>query len=120
LVAVPVTHGTGSLKTARPEYYGYGQIREVFVMSPQAVLILSLAVVNLPVYYFLYRMLYRDAQEFVDALVFWFKPDLWSALNGEYWDDVWAEMKLGLFLTACSGTVMLEAWLVTTYVLTRA
>lgn len=88
-------------------------------MSPHAVLILSLAVVNIPVYYLLYRQFYQDAQEFIDAIRFWVKPDLWSLLDGEYWDDVWAEMKLGLFFTVCSGTVMAEAYLVSTYILTR-
>ncbi len=88
-------------------------------MSPHTVLVLSLAVVNIPAYYLLYRLFYRDAQEFIDAIWFWIKPDFWSLLDGEYWDDFWAEMKLGLFLTACSGTVMGEAYLVATYVLTR-
>ncbi len=88
-------------------------------MSPHAVLIVSLAVVNIPVYYFLYRMLYRDAQEFLDAIRFWVKPDLWSLLDGEYWDDLWAEMKLGVFVAGCSGAVMAEAYLVSTHILTR-
>ena len=88
-------------------------------MSPDAVLILSLAVVNIPVYYLLYRLIYRDAQEFLDAIYFWFKPDLWSWMDGEYWEDAWAEMKLGLFLAACSGMVTGEAYLVATYVLMR-
>jgi hypothetical protein len=90
-----------------------------FAMSPYAVLVLSLAVVNIPVYYLLYRLFYRDAQEFLDALYFWVKPDLWSWMDGEYWEDVWAEMKLGLFVAVCSGAVMGEAYLLSTYVLTR-
>ena len=86
-------------------------------MSPHNVLVLSLAVVNIPVYYLLYRLVYRDVQEFLDALYFWLRPDLWSLLDGEYWADFRAEMKLGLFVAVCSGTVMGEAWLLTTCVL---
>ena len=88
-------------------------------MSPHAVLVASLAVVNIPVYYLLFRVLYRDMQEFIDAVWFWLKPDLWSLLDGEYWDDFWAEMKLGMFVAACSGAVMGEAYLVSIYILTR-
>lgn len=88
-------------------------------MSPNAVLVLSLGVVNTPLYYLLYRLLYQDAQEFLDALYFWLKPDLWSLLDGEYWADFRAEMKLGLFVAVCSGTVMGEASLVTAYFLNR-
>jgi hypothetical protein len=88
-------------------------------MTPHAVLVASLAVVNIPVYYLLYRLFYRDFDEFMEAIRFWLKPDLWSWIDGEYWDDVMASMKLGIFFSLCSGAVMGEAYLVATYLLTR-
>lgn len=89
-------------------------------MSPTPVLIATFAVVNIPVYYLLYRLLYRDFDEFMEAIRFWIKPDLWSLIDGEYWDDVLASMKLGIFFALCSGAVMGEAYLVATYIVARA
>jgi hypothetical protein len=64
-----------------------------------------LRVVNIPIYILIGRVFFKDWGEFGEAIVFWFKPDLFSALSGEYWDDWWAEMKLGIFIAASAYCV---------------
>ena len=72
------------------------------------VLLATLAVLNAPLYYLAYRVIFKDWEEFTEALWFWLKPDLWSALRGELFEDWWAEIKLGFLFAACSGAVCLE------------
>lgn len=45
----------------------------------------------------LFYLLFGDWEEFVECVRFWFTPELWSALKGEWHDDVWAEIKLLIF-----------------------
>ena len=63
---------------------------------------------NIPVYYGLYRLLFRDSDELFDAIIYWFTPGMWSWFDGELRDDMWAEFKLGVYLAVCSGCVYLE------------
>ena len=60
-----------------------------------------LAVANIPLYVVVGSCFFKDWDDFGSALVFWIKPDLLSALHGEFWDDWWAETKLG-FMVICS------------------
>lgn len=81
-------------------------------MDVNPALLGTLAVLNAPLYYAVFRILFKDRDEFVEAIWFWLKPDLWSALRGELMDDWWAEIKLGLFVSACTGAVFVEAMLI--------
>ncbi len=72
------------------------------------VLLATLAVLNAPLYYLAYRVIFKDWEEFTEAVWFWLKPDLWSALRGEFFEDWWAELKLGILFAACGGAVYLE------------
>ena len=72
------------------------------------VLLATLAVVNAPLYYLAYRLIFKDWEEFTEAVWFWLKPDFYSLLMGELAQDWWAELKLGFFFGACSGAVYLE------------
>ncbi|HRZ83221.1 MAG TPA: hypothetical protein P5069_12235 [Candidatus Hydrogenedentes bacterium] len=78
------------------------------------VLLATLAVLNAPLYYLAYRVIFKDWEEFTEAVWFWLKPDLWSAFRGEFFQDMWAEIKLGLLFAACSGAVYLEAFAIQT------
>ncbi len=54
-------------------------------------------------------------EPFFEALRYWITPDAWSWLKGEGVDDLWAEMKLLVFLIACIAIVAgehfaLKAW----------
>lgn len=72
------------------------------------VLLATVAVLNAPLYYLAFRLLFRDWEEFTEAVWFWLKPDLWSLFTGELAQDWWAEIKLGILFAACSGAVYLE------------
>ena len=62
------------------------------------VLVAILAVVNAPVYWVLYKLLFTDFEEFVEAIRFYVTPDIISWVRGEYHEDIWAELKLGVLL----------------------
>jgi hypothetical protein len=72
-----------------------------------------LALANWPVYREFMRMFFGDLDGFADSLHFWFIPDLISLLRGQYWDDQWAELKLGLWALLCVSTVVSEYKLLT-------
>lgn len=71
-------------------------------------LAILLAVLNIPLYWILYRTLFTDLDELVDAIKFWITPEIFSAFRGEYWDDIWAEFKLLLLVLGCVAFVILE------------
>lgn len=48
--------------------------------------------------FFLYKILFRDWEEVVQAVKYWFTPDIVSAFRFEYWEDAWAEIKLLIWI----------------------
>ena len=46
----------------------------------------------------LYFVMFKDWDEFVECVKFCFTPEIISALRGKYWEDVWAETKILLWL----------------------
>ena len=46
----------------------------------------------------LYFVMFEDWDEFVECVKFCFTPEIISALRGKYWEDVWAETKILLWL----------------------
>lgn len=73
---------------------------------------LILGVVNIPLYVLLWKFIFDDWDDFVDSVRFWFTPDFFSLLRGEYWEDWWAEAKLWTFLALCGGAVFGEYLLI--------
>ncbi len=71
-----------------------------------------LGIVNIPVYWGLGWVLFRSLDDFLESIRFWLTPDLFSAFRGEFMDDWWAELKLGLWIAACTGCVFGEAYLI--------
>lgn len=61
------------------------------------------AVVTLPVFLVARSVLFKDWADFFDAIGYWFKPDILSAFHGDYWEDVWAEIRLGILLLVTGG-----------------
>ena len=72
----------------------------------------ALGVLNIPLYVFVGRLLFADWDGFFEAVKFWFKPDMWSWFDGEYWEDWVAELKLGVLLAVSAGAVVGVYWLI--------
>ncbi len=81
-------------------------------MDKNIVVLIVLGVANIPLYLLIGKVFLGGWAGFWDAVKFWLTPDVLSAFNGEYWDDWWAELKLGLFIAACGGCVYGEYVLV--------
>jgi len=77
------------------------------------IVIIVLTLLNVPLYLWLGRAVFGGWQGFFDCIVFWFKPDLWSFLQGEWYEDFVAELKLGVFFALCAGLVAAEFLLLT-------
>lgn len=68
----------------------------------------TLLALNIPVYLFLGKIVFRDLDSFSDAIVFWITPDLWSLFSGQFLDDFLAELRLGFWFALCAGAVLGE------------
>ena len=53
-------------------------------------------------------MFFRDWPEFGAAIRYWFTPGMWSWFDGELANDMWAEIKLGLYAASCAALVGAE------------
>ena len=60
----------------------------------------------------LYFVMFKDWDEFIECVEFYCTPDIISALQGRYWDDVWAETKILLWLgISLAAGASAYAWL---------
>ena len=73
-----------------------------------------LLTVNIPVYFGLGWLFFKTWDDFWEAIKFLCTPDFISLLRGwgEYWDDRWSEIKLGLWVVSCVLCVIGEAHLI--------
>jgi hypothetical protein len=67
-----------------------------------------LMVANLPLYWLVGWVLFKDWDNFWDCIKFWLTPDIISLFRGEWIEDQWAQMKLFVWLTLCAGAVLAE------------
>jgi hypothetical protein len=77
-------------------------------MDRNVIILIVLSVVNIPLYLVIGKVLFGGWVEFLDAVKFWFTPDVFSLFRGEYADDFWAELKIGLFVVLCGACVFGE------------
>jgi len=68
-------------------------------------------IANLPVYVLWGWVLFRSWESFWNAVRFLFKPELWSFIDGEYWDDLIAEAKLAIWFIVPLLLTRLQLWL---------
>ena len=60
----------------------------------------------------LYFVMFKDWDEFLECVKFCFTPEIISALRGKYWEDVWAETKILLWLgISVTAGVLAYIWL---------
>lgn len=68
---------------------------------------------NLPTYWLLGWVVFREWEEFWECVRFWLTPDWLSGFRGEYFEDMWAEMRLFFWLVLCAGTIYGEWHIIT-------
>jgi hypothetical protein len=78
------------------------------IMFDHPVLLTILAVVNIPLYIILMGMFFGDIGGLFEAIRYWCIPDIISAFRGEFIDDQWSELKLGIYVALCILTVVAE------------
>ena len=71
-----------------------------------------LGMLNIPLYWFLGKVFFKDLDDFLESVRFWLTPNIFSAFRGEYWDDVFAEIKFMFWVGFSIAAVIGEAhWL---------
>ncbi len=68
----------------------------------QILAIILATVVGSGVAALLFKPCFGNKEEFFRCVKFWFTPDTFSLFRGEFWDDWWAEAKLGFWITAAA------------------
>ncbi|WP_222708650.1 hypothetical protein [Paenibacillus sp. N3.4] len=81
-------------------------------MNSQAILVLILLVVNIPVYRLLFRVFFTDDDDFKESVKYSLTPDLISLFRGRYWKDKFGQTKITFFAVLCVVVVLLEVFLV--------
>jgi len=56
------------------------------------------AIAGAAVLVLLFKPFFGDMDGFIDCVKFWFTPDVFSFFSGQYFEDRWSEMKLGLWI----------------------
>jgi hypothetical protein len=74
----------------------------------EAWMVLVLIGANIPVYIGIGRVVFGSWENFGECLRFWFTPDIFSMLRGEFTEDAWAEFKLLYFVAVCAVVVWVQ------------
>ncbi|KAB3531399.1 hypothetical protein [Alkaliphilus serpentinus] len=78
----------------------------------EIILIIILAIINIPVYKYIKEWLFESDEEFREAFKFLITPDVFSLFKGRYLRDRIAEFKLGLLFFLCVITIAIEFYLI--------
>ncbi len=70
--------------------------------------IITLSIVNVPLYILLGKLYFSGWEEFWGCVVFWIKYDRWHSLSDSYWNHIKAQFKLGVFFIVCGIIVYSE------------
>ena len=89
--------------------------REISIVIAIVVLLL----LNIPFYLFLGKRFFGDWSGFCKAIDFLFTFQIISALKGELHDDLWAELKLGVFFVICSLSFLCPYVLIYLWIMSR-
>lgn len=76
------------------------------------VIAIVLLVVNIPVYKFLYKLFFRNEDDFQESVRYTFTPNLYSLFKGEYFKDRMAEARLSFFVVCCVLVVMAQYFMI--------
>jgi len=71
-------------------------------------LLIILIFANIPVYFIWGKMIFKDWDDFGDAIALILTPRIFAILDGEYWDQRSTGAKFFAWLALCVITVFLE------------
>lgn len=77
-------------------------------MNLNPVILTILIVVNIPLYYFSWKWIFKCWEGFWECVRFWLTPDIVSMFRGEYGQDWFSELKLGWWIFLCVAAVAIE------------
>lgn len=80
-------------------------------------LIAILIVVNIPVAILFGWMIFGSWGGFTECLGYAIRPDILSWISGEALDDMWAELRLFIWLALCAGAGYGQWWVITNVVM---
>ena len=75
----------------------------------------GLVVLNSPLYFFVFRIMFPSFEDFVEAVRVSITPDFISYFRGELGHDWMESFKLGILTTACCGLTTAEYLGIATY-----
>ena len=81
-------------------------------MDDASIAFITMVVVDIPLFIFIGKLFFGCWSDFWEAIVFWIKPDLWSAIDGTLTEDWWAEAKLAFFIVTCGAITYGELWII--------
>ena len=61
-------------------------------------MIIIAIIVGAAVLVLLFKPFFGDFSGFMECVKFWIRPEIFSLFRGEYFEDIWSEMKLGIWL----------------------
>ena len=79
-------------------------------MEPVIAIILLIA--NIPVYKRIFKLIFKDSNDFNDSIRYSFTPDLFSLFKGNYWKDRAGEAKLSFLIFCCVIIVVVEFFII--------
>lgn len=67
-----------------------------------SILIIILLLVNIPVYKWIYRSIFKDSDDFRESVEYSITPDIFSLFQGRFLKDWLGEAKLSFFVISCT------------------
>jgi uncharacterized membrane protein HdeD (DUF308 family) len=64
-----------------------------------------LGILNIPTYLLVGKLFFDDRADFFTCIRFWLTPDIISMFRGEWAEDWWGTMRLGIFAFLCGAIV---------------
>lgn len=75
-------------------------------------LIFVLILINIPIYKLIFKLTFNDVDDLNESIRYYFTPDFFSLLRGEYFKDIRSEFKLSCFIISCGLVVVLEHYFI--------
>lgn len=64
----------------------------------EVIVVIALLVVNIPIYKIIFRLVFKDVDDFNESVKYSFTPDIFSLIKRRFWKDQFGELKLSFFI----------------------